>query len=187
MGQGAKAVPETYKFDPSHSSLAFSAKHMMIATVRGSFRDFDGQAEVEGNDPSTVKAEVIIKAASLESGAEDRDKHLRGADFFDVEKYPEIRFVNTAIKPLGKDTYAVTGDLTIKDVTHPVELKATVSQPINDPWGNERVGLSLEGEINRKDWGLNWNMVLEAGSVLVGETIKLNLDVVALRPVPVAS
>jgi len=179
-------MSETYQFDPTHSSLEFSTKHMVVATVRGHFSEFGGQIEAENDDPTTAKADVVIKTASVNSGAEDRDKHLRSADFFDVEAFPEMRFVSASVTPAGQGRYIVRGDLTIKDVTRPVELRAEASAPINDPWGNQRTAISLQGEINRKDWGLTWNMALEAGGWLVDEKIKLNLDVVALRKVAAA-
>jgi len=180
-------MAESYSFDPAHSSLEFATKHMMVATVRGTFSDFDGHVEVENDDPTTATAQVAIRTASVSTGATDRDNHLRSADFFDVATYPEMRFTSTSIQPAGKGEYIVKGDLTIKDVTRPVELRATAANaPISDPWGNQRTAISLTGEINRKDWGLTWNQVLEAGTLLVGEKIKLNLDVVALRRVPAA-
>jgi polyisoprenoid-binding protein YceI len=158
---------------------------MVVTTVRGTFTGFTGQIEVENDDPTTARGEVVISTASVNTGVADRDNHLRGADFFDAEKFPEMRFTSTAVEPLGGDRYTVRGDLTIKGVTRPVELRASVAPaPVIDPWGNRRTAISLEGEINRKDWGLTWNMALEAGAWLVSDTIKLTLDVAALKRVP---
>jgi polyisoprenoid-binding protein YceI len=178
-------MPETLKIDRSHSVIGFSARHFVVTTVRGEFQDFDGTVEVEGSDYRTVKAQAVIKTASITTNTSQRDDHLRSADFFDVEKYPEMTFVSTGVEKKGDDVYVVRGDLTIKDVTRPVELEATVEGSFNDPYGNERTGVSLRGEINREDWGLTYNQVLEAGAVMVGKKIKLEIDAAVLRPLAV--
>ena len=178
-------MPEKLTIDRSHSVLGFSAKHFMVTTVRGEFKDFDGTVEVDGDDYKTVKAEVVIKTASVTTNTEQRDAHLRSADFFDVEKYPEMRFVSSAVEKKGEDSYQLKGDLTIKDITRPIELNATVEGRFNDPYGNERTGVTLRGEIDREAFGLTWNQVLEAGAVMVSKKIKLELDVAVARPLGV--
>ena len=178
-------MPETLKIDRSHSVIGFTAKHFMVTTVRGQFLDFDGTVEVEGSDHRTLKAEAVIKTASVTTNTKQRDDHLRSADFFDSETYPEMRFVSTAVEQKGGEEYIVKGDLTIKDVTRPIELNATVEGTFNDPYGNERTGVTLRGEINREDWGLTYNQVLEAGAVMVSKTIKLEIEVAVLRPIAV--
>jgi polyisoprenoid-binding protein YceI len=180
-------MPQTLGVDRSHSVIGFSAKHFMVTTVRGSFQDFDGSIEVEGDDYKTLKADVVIKTASVTTNTPQRDDHLRSADFFDAEKYPEMHFASTGVQMKGADTYTLKGDLTIKDVTRPVELEATIEGSYNDPYGNERIGVSLRGQVNRKDWGLTWNQVFEAGAVMVSEKVNLELDVAVLRPLAVAA
>ena len=178
-------MPETLKIDRAHSVIAFSAKHFVVTTVRGEFTDFDATVEVEGTDHSTLKAEAVIKTASVTTNTQQRDDHLRSPDFFDVEKYPEMKFVSTGVEKKGENTYLLKGDLTIKDVTKPIELDATVEGTFNDPYGNERTGVTLRGEIDRETWGLTWNQVLEAGAVMVGKKIKLEVEVAVLRPLAV--
>lgn len=178
-------MPETLKIDRSHSVIGFTAKHFMVTTVRGQFKDFDGTVEVEGVDHTTVKADVVIKTASITTNTDQRDEHLRSADFFDAAKYPEMHFVSTGVEKKGDDSYVVKGDLTIKDITRPIELDASVEGSFNDPYGNERTGVTLRGEINREDWGLTYNQVLEAGAVMVSKKIKLEVEVAVLRPLAV--
>lgn len=178
-------MPQTLGIDRSHSVIGFSAKHFMVTTVRGSFQEFDGAIEVDGDDYKTLRADVVIKTASITTNTQQRDDHLRSADFFDSEKYPEMHFVSTGVEKTGDDRYTLRGDLTIKDVTKPVELEARVEGSFNDPYGNERTGVSLRGQVNRKDWGLTWNQVFEAGAVMVSEKINLELDMAVLRPLVV--
>jgi polyisoprenoid-binding protein YceI len=172
----------TYDIDPSHSSLEFAAKHAMVTTVRGRFSDFDGVLHLDGADPSKSSAEVTIRVASLDSRSDQRDEHLRGADFFDVEKYPEITFRSTRAAAGKRDgEFRIWGDLTIRDVTREVELEIDYTGTAADPWGKTRVGFEGHATVNRKDWGLNWNVALEAGGILVGEKVKLNLDIAAVK------
>jgi polyisoprenoid-binding protein YceI len=157
----------------------------MVTTVRGQLQDFDGTVDVDGDDYSTVRAEVVIKTASITTNTGQRDDHLRSADFFESEKYPEMRFVSTGVQKRSENSYILKGLLTIKGVTRPVDLEAEIEGSMKDPYGNERVGVSLRGEINREDWGLTWNQVLEAGAVMVSRKIKLELEVAVLRPLAV--
>ena len=181
-------MADKYTFDASHSNIGFSAKHMMVTTVRGRFTDYQGEVLVEGDDPTTARATFTIKTASIDTGNEQRDGHLRSGDFFDSETHPEITFVSTGVAPAG-DGYRVTGDLTIRGVTRPVELAVEVEDKFVDPWGNERVGVTASGSINRTDWGLSWNQTLEAGRLLVGEKINLAIETALVRPagVPTAT
>jgi polyisoprenoid-binding protein YceI len=179
---GLEQLTGTYDIDPAHSSLEFAAKHAMVTTVRGRFSDFDGSLHLDGTDPSKSRAEVNIRVGSLDSRSDQRDEHLRGGDFFDVEKYPEITFRSTrAAAGKGDDEYRIWGDLTIRGVTREVELELTYTGSAQDPWGKARVGFEGHATVNRKDWGLNWNVALEAGGILVGEKVKLNLDIAAVK------
>ncbi|MHB8510303.1 MAG: YceI family protein [Candidatus Dormibacteria bacterium] len=174
---------ERLDIDPTHSQVGFSLKHMVVATVRGAFKEFSGYAEITDGDLASAKGEVVIKTASIDTGAPDRDNHLRSADFFDAETNPEIRFVAGSTVAVGDDSYKVTGDLTMHGVTRPVELDITVDGRVNDPYGNERIAIVAHAEVKRKDWGLNWNQALEAGNVMVGEKVKLNIEAVLLRKI----
>jgi polyisoprenoid-binding protein YceI len=172
----------TYDIDPAHSSLEFAAKHAMVTTVRGRFSDFSGVLHIDGSDPSKSSAEVTVKVDSLDSRSEQRDTHLRSNDFFDVEKFPEITFKSTrAAAGKGDDEYRLWGNLTIKGVTREVELVLTFTGAAQDPWGGDRVGFEGHATLNRKDWGLSWNVALEAGGLLVSEKVKLNLDIAAVK------
>jgi polyisoprenoid-binding protein YceI len=180
--QGMVRVPAgTWTVDPAHSSAAFEVKHMMIATVRGQFREFGGTLEAAEDDPANSRAEGYAKAASVDTGNDDRDAHLRGPEFFDAEHYPDITYRSTSIAHVEGGTYRVTGELTIKDVTREVELDATVQGAGEDPWGNERVGVAVRGAINRNDFGLTWNQALAKGGLLVGEEVKVLIDISAVR------
>jgi len=161
----------TWTIDPTHTEVGFVARHLMVTKVRGSFTDVSGTVEVAENVSDSV-ANVVIKTASVSTGTADRDGHLKSADFFDAETYPDMTFVSTAF-----DGETLTGDLTIKDVTKPVTLDVEFNGVATDPWGNEKAGFEATADINRTDWGLTWNANLEKGGVLVSEKIKLVLDV----------
>ena len=178
---GVIRVPEgTWRVDPSHSSVGFEVKHMMIATVRGRFREFEGTLEA-AEDLADSRCYGNVKVASIDTGEPDRDAHLRSPDFFDAERCPEITFKSTHIENVEGPAYRITGDLTIKGETREVTLDATVEGAGEDPWGNHRVGVSATGIINRNDFGLRWQKRLAAGGVLVGEEVKLLIDVSAVR------
>ncbi|MFT4217925.1 MAG: YceI family protein [Micropruina sp.] len=177
---GIADVKGTYVLDPSHSQVGFVARHAMVTKVRGSFNDVSGTATFDGANPSASSLSVTIQAASVDTRSEGRDAHLRSADFFDVEQYPEITFVATGFAVDG-DVLTVTGDLTIKGVSHPVSIPFEFQGSATDPFGNQRVGLEGSVVVNRKDWGLNWNAVLEAGGVLVSEKVTLELEVSAIK------
>jgi polyisoprenoid-binding protein YceI len=166
----------TWSLDPHHTAVTFSAKHLGVATVRGSFSDVTAALELDDpNDPTTGSGTVTIKSASITTNSEMRDGHLKGADFLDVEKYPEIVFTLKSIAPEG-DHFKVTGDLTIKDVTHELVLAYEHSGSVQDPFGNTKVGGTLTGTMTRADWGLNWNVPLGGGGLLVSEKVKLEID-----------
>lgn len=163
--------------DPSHSEIQFKIKHMMITTVTGSFKEFSSEVETDGEDFSTARIRFEASAASVFTNSEQRDGHLRSADFFDAEKYPKLIFVSESLKPNGDDEWQLTGNLTIRDITRPVKLAVEFGGLGKDPWGNTKAGFSLSGKINRKDWGLNWNAALEAGGVLVSDEVRIIAEV----------
>lgn len=175
MTAEARPTTSAWAVDPSHSSVEFSVKHLMIATVRGRFTRFEINAQIDEAHPERSSVEVRVDASSVDTKDPQRDAHLRSPEFFDVEKYPAITFNSRRIEPLGGERYRVVGDLTIRDVTREVVLETTAAL-VRDPWGKQRLGFSAEATINRKDWGLTWNVPLEAGGVLVGEQIKLNIE-----------
>jgi polyisoprenoid-binding protein YceI len=179
--EGIVRVPAgTWRVDPAHSSVAFEVQHMMISTVRGTFEEFDGTLEA-GEDVTESRASGWVKVASIDTNNPDRDEHLRSPDFFDVEHHPDARYESTSIRPVGGPHYEIVGDLTIKGITRPVTMEATVQGAGEDPWGNERVGVSVRGVVNRKDFGLTWQQRLASGSLLVGEDVRLLLDISAVR------
>jgi polyisoprenoid-binding protein YceI len=163
--------------DPSHSKVAFKVKHLMIANVPGSFREFEGEVKTSGNDFSTSQISLSLNAASVDTEMADRDVHLKSADFFDVANYPKITFGATGLKDLGDDLYELTGNLAIKGINKLVTLSVEYGGLMTDPWGNVKTGFSITGKIHRKDWGLNWNAALETGGVLVSEDVKIACDI----------
>lgn len=177
-----------WNLDTTHAEVEFSAKHLMISTVKGRFKTFNGTGET--NPDGTLKAvEMTIEAASLDTNVQQRDDHLRSADFFDVANHPTLTFTSTAVKQQGSDV-TITGNLTIRGTTRPVTLTGEYSAPTKDPWGNPRAALEVSAKINRKDWGLVWNMALEAGGVVVSEEVKLHIAAEAVavaEQVPVAA
>jgi len=165
-----------WNLDKSHSNITFSVRHMMIANVRGSFTEFDASVTADPADPTTANAKITIDAASIDTKDNDRDNHLKSADFFNVEKYPKLEFQTTKITAKGNDEYEIAGDLTIAGVTKPIVLSGEISGPAKDPWGNEKMAVSASGSLNRSEFGLTWNAALETGGVLVSDTIKLNVE-----------
>jgi len=165
-----------FNLDAAHSTIDFSVKHMMVSKVKGSFTNFT--ADLDGNTEdltgATINIEIDVK--SINSNNEDRDNHLRSGDFFDVETYPSIKFIATDIKKKDDGEYDVTGDLTIKDVTKPVTFDVEYGGKGTNPWGQEVVAFSAESKVNRKEFGLTWNQALETGGVLVGEDIKITVE-----------
>ena len=175
-----------WTLDTPHSAVEFSVKHMMISTARGRFDSFQITANVDETDLAQSTIAATIDVASINTRDAKRDGHLRSADFFDAEQYPTITFRSTAITPRGRDTYALTGDLTIKDVTQPVTFTVQSTGQSKDPWGNQHWGFNAETTINRKTWNLGWNVALETGGFLVGDDVKISLDL-ELVPAPPAA
>jgi len=169
-----------YTLDVTHTRLGFSARHAMVTTVRGSFKEFEGAAHIDVANPANSSVTLTIKAESIDTGNADRDGHLRSGDFFENETYPDITFTSTAVDFDG-ETWNVTGDLTIKGVTKSVTVPFEQTGSAKDPFGNIRVGFEGSTAINRGDWGLSFNAALETGGVLISEKIKLEFDVSAIK------
>ena len=169
----------TWVLDQSHTHIGVTARHMMVTKVKGSFTEFSGTITI-GESPDTSSVEVTIDAASIETSAVDRNDHLRSPDFLDVENYPNIAFVSTGIEASGT-SYRMTGDLTIKDLTKPIELIMVYGGVSADPWGNEKAMFSAEGTFVREDWDLGWNLALEAGGWLVSKEFKIEIEVQAAK------
>jgi len=167
-----------YVFDPAHSLVSFSARHLMVSKVRGSFAPPSGSFII-AEDPTQSGVEVEIDVNSVSTNDDTRDGHLRSPDFFDVENFPTMRFVSTSVKHVKGDHWELAGDLTIKGVTKPVTLDLEVEGAARDPWGNTKIGFTATAELDREDWGLSWNQTLETGGVLVGKKIKLEIAVEA--------
>jgi polyisoprenoid-binding protein YceI len=172
----------TYDLDPAHTTLGFEARHLMVTKVRGHFNKFGGELIVD-EVPERSSATIQIEAASLDSGVPDRDAHLKSQDFLWVEKYPRITFRSTSLNPGPDGDWELAGELTIRDVTKPVTLKVDFGGGTNDPFGKQRIFLSATAELDREDWGMTWNMALEAGGVLVSKKIKADLEIAAIRRV----
>lgn len=165
-----------WSVDPSHSEIGFKVKHMMFTNVSGSFQKFDASIETEDDNFENAKIEFSGDVDSITTGNADRDTHLLSPDFFDASSFPKLTFSATSFKKQNEGEYELKGDLTLHGVTKPVKLDVEFGGLAKDPWGNVKAGMSLSGKINRKDWGLNWNSALEAGGVLVGEEVKLNIE-----------
>jgi polyisoprenoid-binding protein YceI len=176
-----------YQIDPAHTRLGFVARHAMVTKVRGTFREVDGSIHLDAQDPTKSSAQVKVNVASITTDQDQRDAHLRGGDFFDVEQFPELTFTSTSAEKVDDETYKLTGDLTIKGVTRPVTIEFEYTGSAKDPFGNLRAGFEGRAEVNRKDWDLSWNAALETGGFLVSDKIKLELDVSAIRLTPSAS
>jgi polyisoprenoid-binding protein YceI len=162
-----------YNLDPTHSEIGFRIKHMMFTNVSGKFNDFNVTLSTEGEDFSSAKISFEAQIASIDTNNADRDNHLKSADFFDAQTFPKMTFESRSINQNTDGTYTITGDLTIKDISKSVELKVEYSGFLKDPWGNTKIAVSVEGKINRKDFGLTWNAALETGGVLVGEDVRI--------------
>ena len=171
----------TWSIDPSHTLVEFSAKHMMFTTVKGRFTGVQGTIRTIADNPARSEVDVQIDATSLATGDPNRDGHLLSPDFLDVERYPTINFRSTRVEPAGPGRLKVYGDLTIRDVTREVVLDAEVQGEGRTPFGTTVAGFSAQTQVNRKDWGLGWNVALETGGWLVGDTIKIALEVEAVK------
>ncbi|HTV09926.1 MAG TPA: YceI family protein [Candidatus Aquilonibacter sp.] len=178
----ASAAVTTWKIDPAHSSAEFKIRHMMIANVKGSIKGIAGELTEHATDASLSAVEATLDVSTLHTGDAQRDAHVKSADFLDVEQYPTITFRSTKVEKKSSDEYEVTGDLTIHGVTKPVTLKVEgPSAQHKDPWGNTRIGLEATTKINRKDFGLSWNSVLETGGVMVGEEVHITIDLELIK------
>lgn len=176
------AAPLAYEIDASHSSVAFKVRHMMVSWVKGQFDKFSGTVTLDEATPSKGKVEVQIDPSSINTGIEKRDEHLRNADFFDVQKFPKMSYISKAIKKGSDGKLIIEGDLTMHGVTKPVTLKVTeLTSEIKDPWGGMRRGVSAEAKLDRKDFGLTFNTVLETGGVAVGEEILISIELELTR------
>jgi polyisoprenoid-binding protein YceI len=179
-------APGTWFIDPVHSQVEVVARHMMVSKVRGRFRDLAGAIVID-EIPERSSVEVTIDAASIDTGDERRDEHLRSADFLDVEHYSVIRFVSVAVEPMPPLTnldvghWQVDGDLTIRNVTRRISLELELGGTVVDPWGMPRAGFRAWTEIERDEWGITWNQALEAGGLLVGKTLKVDIEIEAVR------
>lgn len=173
-------VPKgTWRVDTVHSKVGFAVKHMGVATVRGQFGEFEGALEI-GDDLASSKATGSVKTASVDTNQDPRDEHLRSADFFEVEKYPEISFASTSIEKVDDETVKITGDLTMHGETHPIELEAELGGVETGPEGEKRTGLEVTGTLSRKEWGMKFNAALGSGNAIVSDKVKLTLDVAAV-------
>ncbi len=169
--------------DPTHSEIGFKVKHLMMTNVHGNFNQFNMNMHTTGEDFTSAQIDFTIQMKSIDTANEQRDAHLLSADFFDAEKHPEMSFNSNKIMQIDAHNFQVDGQLTIKHVTHPVSLKGEFGGVHKDPWGNQKAGFSVEGKINRKDFGLTWNAPLETGGVLISEEVKLYAEVQLVKPV----
>jgi polyisoprenoid-binding protein YceI len=174
-------VTGDYTVDVAHTRIGVRARHAMVTTVRGAFTEFSGTAHLDAGNPAASSVTLRIATASIDTGTPDRDAHLRSPDFLDVERYPELVFVSTAVEQVDDDVFRVTGDLTIKNVTRPVAVDFTLTGSAQDPFGNTRVGFEGALAIRRSDWELTWNTVLDTGGVLVSDRVQVEFDVSAIK------
>ena len=181
MSETGSTLSGDWEFDPAHTRIGFSARHAMVTTVRGSFNDVQGYFHADLDDMSKSSARVVLKAASVDTRNDDRDNHLRSADFFDVEKWPDIVFESTQIEEVSDNAYVISGHLTIRDVTKPVTIPLELMGVQTDAFGALRAGFEGSRRINRRDYGLEWNMPLDKGGVLVSERISLEFEISAVQ------
>jgi len=167
----------TYKIDPTHSEITFKVRHLMITNVTGKFTKFDATMESDRDDFTDAVVTFEADVNSITTHTEQRDEHLKSDDFFNAEKYPKITFKSTALKKVSDEDYKLFGDLTIRDITKPIELKVTYNGNINDPWGNERAGFEIEGRVDRLEYGLKWNLLTDTGGMVAGKDVKLLINV----------
>jgi polyisoprenoid-binding protein YceI len=186
LGPALRALTGQWTIDRPHSRVGFSVRHAMVTTVRGAFADYDSALYFDGVQPSNSRAEIVIRIDSVDTGVEQRDAHLIGTDFFDARRYPEMAFRSTSTVYEGGESFRMTGDLTIRDVTRPVELQLDYLGSVVDPFGFERVGFDGTTTIDRTEWGLVYNQRLEQGGAMVSEKVRLQFDISAIRSAPSA-
>jgi polyisoprenoid-binding protein YceI len=185
---GTLARGSSWQIDPAHSHVEFAVRHLMISTVKGAFGDVRGTVWVDENDGRAALVDITIQVASIDTRQEQRDAHLRSADFFDAERFPAITFRSRSVEGNHHDSkFRLAGDLTIRDVTREMVLDVVSEGRLTDPWGAERAGFSAQGKIDRTDFGLTWNQALEAGGVVVGNEVKISIEVELLRQVTEAA
>ncbi len=166
-----------WNIDSAHSEVQFKVKHLVISTVTGSFNSFEGSAEAADDSFENASVRFSLEVSSISTNQIDRDNHLKSADFFDAEKFPKITFTNGKLKKKSGDDYVLEGDLQIKEITKPISLSASLGGIMKDPWGNTKAGFEVKGKINRKDFGITWNSVTEAGGLLVGEDVSFDINI----------
>lgn len=171
-----------WALDIAHSQLQFKVRHMMLTTVTGDFREFSADVETDGEDFSTAKISVSAAIASVSTGSEQRDTHLKSDDFFNAEKYPNLAFTGTSLTHAGDDHWILKGDLTIRDITRPVSFDVLYMGMIDDPWGNKKAGFEVNGKVSRKEFGLKWNVVTETGGVVAGDEVRIHCNVQFIKP-----
>ena len=181
MSEAAPVLDGDWEFDPAHTRIGFSARHAMVTTVRGSFNEVEGHIHADLDDMSKSSVVVTLKSASVDTRSADRDTHLRSADFFDVETYPEITFVSSRVEEVDEHAFAVTGELTIRDVTQELMIPIALTGVETDAFGVLRAGFEGTRRVNRRDFGLEWNMPLDSGGVLVSEKITLEFEISAIK------
>ncbi|HEY2902225.1 MAG TPA: YceI family protein [Polyangia bacterium] len=187
MAMAMTATTSNWNLDIVHSGVNFTVRHMVVSKVRGRFTRFTGNVQLDESDLARSVVEATIDASSIDTGTAQRDDHLRSADFFDVEHFPQIRFRSKGIEKLGTERFRVTGDLTIRDVSREIALEVEYGGRGKDPWGNERVGFTAKGALDRKDFGLAWNQILETGGVLVSDRVEIELEMQAVRAAATAA
>ncbi|WP_327343344.1 YceI family protein [Streptomyces europaeiscabiei] len=173
-----------WMIDAAHSRIGFSVRHALVTTVRGAFTEYQSRLYFDGRDPSRSRAEIVLSTTSVDTGVQQRDHHLMGRDFLDAATYPRMRFVSTAVRPVGNDVYRMAGELTIKSITRPVDLELTYIGHVMDPFGYERVGFDGTTTINRSEWGLTYNQRLAEGGAMVSEKVRLQFDLAVIRSIP---
>ncbi|HEX8515936.1 MAG TPA: YceI family protein [Bacteroidia bacterium] len=182
MKTAEKKEIKTWSLDPAHSSVHFAVKHMIISQTKGSFESYRLTVETQGLDFTDAKIELEIDVNSITTKLTDRDNHLRSADFFDAQEFPMIHFVSESMTRINEEDYVLKGHMTIRNITRPVEFKVNYGGQVIDPWGNIRAGFTLEGAIDRFDFGLTWNTLLEAGGAMVGKQVKLHAEIEVVTP-----
>jgi polyisoprenoid-binding protein YceI len=170
-----------YALDPAHTTIGFVARHAMVTKVRGTFNEFEGTLHLDGSQPENSTAEVAIKVASVDTRNETRNGHLLSGDFFEQDDFPVMTFRSTGVKVDGDDEFKLSGDLTVKDVTRPVEFDVEFTGAAVDVYGNHRVGFEAKADVSRKEWGMTWNAALETGGVLISDKIRIELEISAIK------
>jgi polyisoprenoid-binding protein YceI len=173
---------KVWSVDPTHSSIHFAVKHMVISQTKGSFPTYKLNVETKGNDFANAKIELDIDVNSINTNMPDRDNHLRSADFFDAAQFPSIKFISTSMTKVNDEDYKLVGNITIKGITKPIEFKVNYGGQVVDPWGNNRAGFAIEGHIDRFDFNLTWNTLIETGGAMVGKTVKLLAEIEIISP-----